>query len=154
MELSRAKQIQLEDKKLFNRYFENYPPEISEFSFTNLYMWRNFYNLLFFEYDNHLILFSNDYLGTRRKPIVENPTQYKYFFPPIGPNPDDIIIDLFKSIKNLEVHRVPEEICTNLKQRKLFSKLNLSTLKISNTMKDLLEGENLVRADIFKKQSG
>ena len=43
MDLDRAKPIQLEDKALFDRYFKNYPPNNSEFTFTNLFIWRDFY---------------------------------------------------------------------------------------------------------------
>ena len=41
MDLKQAKPLEITDKELFEGYFEQYPPEISEYSFTNLYMWRN-----------------------------------------------------------------------------------------------------------------
>lgn len=132
MELSSGKPIKIEDKKLFNEYFKSYPPEISEFTFTNLFMWRNYYNFLFIEYNNHLILFSNDYLKSRKKPIKEDSKDYIYFFPPIGPYPDQIIIELFENIGDMEVHRVPENIYASLKENEKFSKLNLDLLEDRN----------------------
>jgi uncharacterized protein len=35
--------LSLEDKPLFDRAFKDYPPEISEFTFTNLFSWRQAY---------------------------------------------------------------------------------------------------------------
>jgi len=132
MDLSSARQIEIEDKRLFDKYFEDFQPEISEFSFINLFMWRNYYNFLFIEYENHLVLFSKDYLGSRKKPIKEDSKDYIYFFPPIGPNPDKIIIELFENLGNVEVHRVPEDICVILKGNENFSKLNLDCFEDRN----------------------
>ncbi|MFW9771284.1 MAG: DUF2156 domain-containing protein [Candidatus Thorarchaeota archaeon] len=126
MDLSSAKPIEIEDKKLFDYYFNRYQPEISEFTFTNLFMWRKYYNFLFMEYDNHLIVFSYDYLQTRKKSIHNGDSkEYLYFFPPIGPNADKIIISLFEDLENLEVHRVPEKIYEKLSEDEKFVNLNL-----------------------------
>ncbi|UCC20959.1 MAG: hypothetical protein JSV62_06665 [Promethearchaeota archaeon] len=128
MDLSTGKPIEITHKSLFDEYFQKYPPESSEFTFTNLFMWRNYYNFLFLEYKEHLILFSNDYLKNRREPINIDSQDYFYFFPPIGPHPENIIIELFENLGNIEVHRVPEDICVNLKTNVGFSKLNLECL--------------------------
>ncbi len=128
MDLSTGKPIEITHKKLFDEYFQKYPPVNSEFTFTNLFMWRNYYNFLFMEFKEHLILFSNDYLKNRRKPINTDSKDYIYFFPPIGPNPDEIIIELFENNSNIEIHRVPEKICEKLTQNELtekFNKLNM-----------------------------
>ena len=37
--------IDIKDKPLFDEAFKNYPPRISEFTFTNLYAWRHVYKL-------------------------------------------------------------------------------------------------------------
>jgi hypothetical protein len=132
MELSSAKPIEIEDKILFDKYFNRYQPEISEFTFTNLFMWRNYYNFLFIEHDNHLILFSYDYLKIRRKPIKGDAKDYIYFFPPIGPYPDKIIIDLFENFGNIEIHRVPKDVCVTLKANKKYSKLSLDCIEDRN----------------------
>jgi hypothetical protein len=132
MDLSKGKPIEITHKALFDEYFQKYPPEISEFTFTNLFMWRNYYNFLFMEYKNHLLLFSYDFLKSRRKPINSDTLDYLYFFPPIGANPDKIIIELFKNLGNIEVHRVPEDICVNVKSDTEFSNLNLDCFEDRN----------------------
>ncbi len=132
MDLSTGKPIEITDKGLFDKFFSKYPPENSEFTFTNLFMWRNYYNFLFIEFEGHLILFSYDYLKNRREPIKRDSKDYIYFFPPIGPHPDKIIIELFEDLGNIEVHRVPEEICVNLKESEEFSKLNLDCFEDLN----------------------
>ena len=38
--LDNFQKIDLNDKKVFIDYFTRFPPEISELTFTNLYMWR------------------------------------------------------------------------------------------------------------------
>ena len=50
--------IDVGDKQMFNHYFKKYPLKISEYSFTNLYMWRKSYEFQWTEYENHLILIS------------------------------------------------------------------------------------------------
>ena len=132
MDLTTGKPIKITDKGLFDEFFNKYPPESSEFTFTNLFMWRNYYNFLFLEFKEHLILFSYDYLKNRREPIKEDSKDYIYFFPPIGPHPDKIIIELFEDLRNIEVHRVPEEICDNIKENENFSKLNLDCFEDRN----------------------
>jgi hypothetical protein len=95
-------------------------------------MWRNYYNFLFLEYKEHLILFSYDYLKNRKKPINIASRDYFYFFPPVGPTPEKIIIELFENFGNVEVHRVPEEICLSLKENEKFTQLNLNCFEDRN----------------------
>jgi len=132
MDLSTGKPIEITHKKLFDEYFQKYPPENSEFTFTNLFMWRKYYNFLFLEYKGHIILFSHDYLKNHRKPINTDSEDYIYFFSPIGPNPDEIIIELFENISNIEIHRVPEKICKKLTQNEKFNQLNMDHLEDRN----------------------
>jgi hypothetical protein len=132
MDLSTGKPLEIIDKSLFDNYFRNYPPENSEFTFTNLFMWRNYYNFFFMEFKEHLILFSFDYLKNRRKPISTDANDYTYFFPPIGPNPDEIIIDLFKNISNIEIHRVTEKISEKVIHHEKFTELNLGLFEDRN----------------------
>jgi hypothetical protein len=132
MDLSTGKPIEITHKTLFDEYFQKYPPEISEFTFTNLFMWRGYYNFLFMKFKEHLILFSNDYLKNRKNPINTDSRDYIYFFPPIGPSPDKIIFELFENLGNLEVHRVPEDICKKLTANEKFNELNLVCLEDRN----------------------
>ncbi len=144
MDLSTGKTIEITDKKLFDEYFQKYPPEISEFTFTNLFMWRNYYNFLFMEFKEHLILFSNDYLKNRKKPINAGSSDYIYFFPPIGPHPDEIIIKLFENINNIEIHRIPEEICEKVTQNEKYNKLNLDCLEDRNNWDYIYNKEEIL----------
>ena len=52
MELNDAREIELSDKQLFDKYFLEFKPEISELTFTNLFIWRHHYNFLFKEWKN------------------------------------------------------------------------------------------------------
>ena len=144
MDLSTGKTIEITDKKLFDEYFQKYPPEISEFTFTNLFMWRNYYNFLLMEFKEHLILFSNDYLKYRKKPINAGSSDYIYFFPPIGPHPDEIIIKLFENINNIEIHRIPEEICEKVTQNEKYHKLNLDCLEDRNNWDYIYNKEEIL----------
>jgi hypothetical protein len=144
MDLNKAKRIILQDKRLFDSYFQKYPPQTSEFTFTNLFMWRNYYNFLFFEYKEHLLLFSYDYLKTRREPIHSDSKDYLYFFPPIGPHPDRVILELFEQIENIEVHRVPEEIYRKVESNRKFTALNLTSLEDRNNWDYVHDKEEII----------
>ncbi|MFX1388478.1 MAG: DUF2156 domain-containing protein [Promethearchaeota archaeon] len=147
MELSSGKPIEITDKNLFDGYFQKYPPEISEFTFTNIFMWRNYYNFLFIEYKDHIILFSHDYLKNRKKPINTASRDYKYFFPPIGPTPDKIIIELYENFINVEVHRVPENICLSLKENEKFTQLKLDCFEDRNNWDYLYSKEEILNLE-------
>jgi hypothetical protein len=124
MNLSSARQIEIEDKKLFNGYFEKFQPEISEFTFTNLFIWKNYYNFLFLESDNHLIVFSQNYFKNWKKSI-SNLDEGVFFLPPIGPTPDKLIINIFKQFDNIEFHRVPRDVLEKTIRKPEFQDLNL-----------------------------
>ncbi len=106
MNLSDAKAITMADKPVFDRYFRQYPPQISEFTFTNLFMWRVYYHWQFLEWDNHLLLFSRDHLQKYHKGILDNPDTVM-MMPPVGPNPAQVACDILKSNQPVEIHRVP-----------------------------------------------
>jgi hypothetical protein len=48
--------LQLEHKSLFDKYFSRFEPEISEFTFTNLYIWRHSRKCRFAELGNLLLI--------------------------------------------------------------------------------------------------
>ncbi|MHA1191834.1 MAG: DUF2156 domain-containing protein [Promethearchaeota archaeon] len=142
MELNDAKPIEITDKPLFDSYFQKFPPVTSEFTFTNLYMWRNFYGLNFIEWKEHLILFSRDIFKKKKEPASGNKNSL-YFFPPVGPNPTEIIISLFKELKDLEFHRVPEAITNTIQNSVDFQSLNLQILGDRDNWDYVYETENL-----------
>ncbi len=142
MDLHIAKEIKLEDKALFNSYFHKYPPQTSEFTFTNLYMWRNFYGFNFMEWKDHLLLFSRDIFEAKKTPASGN-KKALYFFPPIGPNPAEIIVSLFENLKGVEFHRVPERISENIRNHEKFSSLSIDILEDRDNWDYVYEAENL-----------
>ena len=142
MDLTIAKEIKLEDKELFNSYFHKYPPQTSEFTFTNLYMWRNFYSFNFMEWREHLLLFSHNIFEAKKIPASGN-KKALYFFPPIGPNPAEIIVSLFENLKELEFHRVPERISEDIRNHNKFSSLNINVLEDRDNWDYVYEAENL-----------
>jgi len=142
MDLSTAKEIKLEDKGLFDKYFQNYPPQTSEFTFTNLYMWRNFYGFLFMEWEEHLLLFSRD-IFKKRKATISGSDNALFFFVPIGPRSADVIIALFENFREIEIHRVPEQVTEDLRKREKFLALNIEIFEDRDNWDYVYEGENL-----------
>jgi hypothetical protein len=53
------KPLDIGDKALFNKYFREDPPEISELTFTNLFMWQSLYHPVWTELDNTLLIIMN-----------------------------------------------------------------------------------------------
>ena len=95
------KPITMEDRIIFNTYFDKYQPEISEFTFTNLFMWRNHYQFRWTVYKNQFILISTKEMNKLN------------VFPPLG---DDLtlslefLIDISEKLKlNLDLIRFPEK---------------------------------------------
>lgn len=66
------REISIEDKVIFDRYFAQSKPQASEYNFTNIFMWSNYYGFTFTEIDNWLCI-----LG---KPEISEP----FLFAPIG----------------------------------------------------------------------
>lgn len=74
--------IRLQDKGIFDQYFKQTPPEISEYTFTNLFMWRHYYGFRWIQIDGQLIIIA-----------LKNP-EFITVFPPIGTNPRQALIYL------------------------------------------------------------
>jgi len=142
MELSQAKPIELGDKDLFDKFFKIYPPEMSEFTFTNLFMWRNSYNFLFIESDEHLVLFSREYFKKQKSASPKNKDKI-FFLPPIGPHPVEIMLQIFESFKGAEFHRVPKEIVAVLTNHNRYSSLNLEVIEDRNNWDYVYDVEDL-----------
>jgi hypothetical protein len=69
------KPIDIEDRELFQKIFWKYQPLTSEFTFTNLFMWRSYYQ---YEWSIH-----KEWLL-----ILCNPLGWGYYFlQPVGPSP-------------------------------------------------------------------
>ena len=50
------REIRIEDKSIFQDFLASSPPEISEYTFTNLFMWHYYYNLLWCLWDECICL--------------------------------------------------------------------------------------------------
>lgn len=78
--------ITLEDKPIFDDYFSLREFENSEFTFTNLYVWRHHYSLNFAVVDDYLCM-----IGRYRN-------RYPILFPPIGDMEDENFAKVFLKI--------------------------------------------------------
>jgi hypothetical protein len=143
MDLNLAKKIEITDKPLFDRYFMKFRPHISEFTFTNLFMWRNYYEFLFTELNDHLIIFSKSYL-TKWKKSHSNKKDVIFFLPPIGNKPDEIIFNLFDSLDNIEFHRVPEAVIEKIKETEKLSNSTLEIIEDRDNWDYVYEREELI----------
>jgi hypothetical protein len=65
------REIRLEDAAIFNEYFQKYPPVISEYTFTNLFMWRSYYQLSWTLWNEHLCI------------LAHHPAHNPFFLPPV-----------------------------------------------------------------------
>lgn len=54
------KSLTIDDKNIFDEYFSKFPPEISEYTFTNLFMWNHVYNIKYEIIDNCLLISSGN----------------------------------------------------------------------------------------------
>lgn len=70
-EFPQFKELTIEDKPLFDHLFTRFPPQISEFTYTNLFIWRYCYQFNISRLQNFLCLLSR-------------PGENSFFFPPIG----------------------------------------------------------------------
>lgn len=100
------KDLTLEDKSLFDLAFQQFPPSISEFTFTNLFIWRHSYQIKICRLQNFLCLFAEN---------GEPP----FFFPPVGEGEvAECCRTLLRWMKERgipsKMARVPEEIISRL----------------------------------------
>jgi hypothetical protein len=70
-EFPQLKDLTLKDKPLCDQLFTQFPPQISEFTFTNLFIWRHAYQIKISRLQNFLCLLSEQ-------------GESSFFFPPIG----------------------------------------------------------------------
>jgi len=100
-EFPQLSNLSLEDKPILDLAFKQFSPLISEFTFTNLFIWRHAYQTKIFRLNNFLCL------------LAEN-RDHPFFFPPIGEG--DVVECcrvLLQSMKEkgvpAKIARVPEE---------------------------------------------
>lgn len=78
------KPLSIDDKNVFDEYFRAYPPEISEYTFTNLFMWNHVYDIRYEIIDGCLLIASGNSI-----------------FPPVGPseNTSDALEKFYEMLK-------------------------------------------------------
>lgn len=102
--------LTLESKPLFDKYFKAYPLEISEYTFTNLYMWDHYYNCAYTIIQDYLCLIA--YID-----------QKHVFMPPVGPGSSSLkriiseVMDYFhENHWPFIMYRVPETMAKQIKE--------------------------------------
>jgi hypothetical protein len=81
-EFPQFRDLTVEDKPLFDQLFTRFPPVISEFTFTNLFIWRVAYRIKISRFRNLLSLLSEQ-------------GELSFFFPPVG---EGDMIECFQSL--------------------------------------------------------
>jgi hypothetical protein len=87
--------LELKDKAVFDAAFKSHPPENSEYTFTNLYAWRNAHNFGIAKLDDLIILESK-----------------RSYYPPIGGGDASKAIKKILADTNSRFIRVPETVKT------------------------------------------
>lgn len=108
VELNDFRPIGLADKPQFDSLLNEYPPEISEHTFTNIFIWREYYGFSWSRIDDWILIKALDEVG---KP---------YFWPPIGGgDATEILAACIESLERLDagqarVLRVPKGMTLGL----------------------------------------
>ena len=89
--------LSIEDQPLIETALKNNPPEISEFTFTNLFAWRDIYHFQISLLDNFILLTTAS-------------DQMRKFFPPIGKSDCKKIIERVLQETGGTFIRIPENI--------------------------------------------
>ena len=114
-------EITIDDKILFDKYFKLHKPKVSELTFTNLFMWRNFYKLRYTKINGALCIISVPVRGT------------PFAFMPIGKINSEEFANIVSKLKDyflknewqLEFKRVDES------ELKFFSGINVAEQDMS-----------------------
>jgi hypothetical protein len=105
-EFPQLKDLTLEDKPLCDQLFNQFPPQISEFTFTNLFIWRQAYQIKISRLQNFLCLLSEQEGSS-------------FFFPPIG---EGDVIECYQNLLQYlrgkgippKIVRVPEAVVAEI----------------------------------------
>jgi len=105
-EFPQFKEFSLEEKPLIDEAFAQFPPVISEYTFTNLFIWRYAYQLRISHLKNFICLLSDK-------------ADHPFFFPPIGEGDRiECFRILLHALKEREIlpkiARVPESVITQI----------------------------------------
>jgi hypothetical protein len=132
-EFPELKNLALENKALFVHLFTRFPPMISEFTFTNLFIWRLCYQIKITRFQNFLCLLSDR-------------GESSFFFPPIGEG--DVIECYQRLLQHLggkgiapKIVRVPEAAVAqfDLKASGMKAELDRNQCDYVYLVQDLIE---------------
>lgn len=137
--------LTIKDRSLVLSYFRQYPPEISEFTFTNLFAWRKSRPIFWTELDNSLLFLIND---TNEK----KPTNI-LFGPPVGNTPlQNMIESLDDQLTGMV--RLPSSSISSIKTSGLHPEPDPNNADYVYLVSDLaeLEGRNYAKKRNHVKQ--
>jgi len=104
------KLLTLGDRDLVTEYFHRYPPEISEHTFTNLFIWQPSRPIFFTEIEKNLIFLVSS---------ADDEKEYLLYGPPVGTKTIPDIIAAFDSdVTVIGAVRIPDKNSTNLLSEK------------------------------------
>src|SRR4051794_7017781 len=86
--LRRLRPVSLADKPLFDRYLSQYPPVVSELTFTNAFCWAEVRPPLFCECAGHLLI------------CYRQGDCCLSFYPPVGPDPAGLLARKFDGLRD------------------------------------------------------
>jgi len=103
--------LTLNDRNLVTQYFHRYPPEISEHTFTNLFIWQPSRPIFFTEIDNNLVFLVKS---------AGDEKDYLLYGPPVGTItiPDAIKAFVSSGIYAIGAVRIPDRNTVNLPSEK------------------------------------
>jgi len=94
-EFPEFKHVDLEDRDIIQEILHSYKPRTSEWTFTNLFIWRNHYNLQWSIYKDWLLVYCKE----------DNDI---YMMQPIGPEGRNVLVDiLFQWLKDEKGQAIP-----------------------------------------------
>jgi hypothetical protein len=105
-------------------------------------MWRKFYEWFYIEWKDHLILFSKEYFKKSRPPLSKRDDAI-YFFPPIGPDPVEIIFNISEIHKTAEFNRIPEDLTNSITNDERFLSMNIEIIDDRDNWDYVYEVETL-----------
>ncbi len=144
LRLSHFKKLDLDSKPLFDSYFSKFPPTISEYTFTNLFMWRKKYKFFYAELDNTLYLMRTD--------IDDG---FIHLFPPIGKRLTEVygVLKNFMEYekKTVEIQRMDAALLTAESDLPILIKSDRNNWDYVYSTKDLARFEGGKYANIRKK---
>jgi hypothetical protein len=132
-EFPKFKDLTLEDKPLFNQLFTRFLPVISEFTFTNLFIWRHTYQTRISRFRGLLCLLSDQGVNS-------------FFFPPVGEGDvieccQSLLQYLDERVASPKIVRVPEAVVTQIhwKGSGMKAELDRSQCDYVYLVQDLIE---------------